>query len=153
MELLYGWNLQRGMYSWQITTMCLISFCSQQRQCILFWTVRYIFKLIIFPMCNLINDLSPLYIKIQEYISCLMTKRCSGIMCKCCEEIRCFNEVASRSNRKIHRKNVSIISVSNDYKYNPSVFQRTEKNLRYVIWITKIYISIICHSHNTYYNC
>ena len=71
--------------------------------------------------------------KIQEYISCLMTKRCSGIMCKCCEEIRCFNKVASRSNRKIHRKNVSTISVSNDYKYNPSVFQRTEKNLRYVI--------------------
>ena len=83
-----------------------------------------------------------------------MTKRCSGIMCKCCEEIRCFNKVASRSNRKNHRKNLSIISVSNDYKNNPSVFQRTEKNLRYVIKITKIYIYMwLPDILNSYYNC
>ena len=92
------------------------------------------FKIIIFSICNLVIDLIFLYLKIQEYTSCVTTKRCSGIMCKCCEEIRCYNKVASQiPNRNIHRKNLSIISVSSDYKGNISVFQRTEKNVRYVI--------------------
>ena len=70
------------------------------------------FKIIISSIYNLVIDLSSLYIKIQEYTSCVTTKRCSGIMCKCCEEIRCYNKVASRiPNRNIHRKNLSIISV------------------------------------------
>ena len=92
------------------------------------------FQIIIFSICNLVIDLISLYIKIQEYTSCVTTKRCSGIMCKCCEEIRCYNKVASQiPNRNIHRKNLSIISVSSDYKGNISVSQRTEKNVRYVI--------------------
>ena len=92
------------------------------------------FKIIISSIYNLVIDLSSLYIKIQEYTSCVTTKRCSGIMCKCCEEIRCYNKVASQiPNRNIHRKNLSIISVSSDYKGNISVSQRTEKNVRYVI--------------------
>ena len=43
--------------------------------------------------------------------TCEVTKICYGIKCKCCEDIQCYEKLASHSNRIAYKQGMSLLSV------------------------------------------
>ena len=90
-----------------------------------------------------------------------MTKTCVGIMCKCCEEIRCYDKVANPSNRNILKKKTPLLSIIENYHTDDrhgsiegNTFRSLFELLDYIIAISfqGVYVcAFICHSLNLFF--
>ena len=47
---------------------------------------------------------------VQDMIRCQVKNSCSGVQCKCCENIRCHSRLAYDRNRPLYNKKNSILS-------------------------------------------